>query len=62
VEADHSDMAPLEIYARTPAGKVIVARRKEEKDEELYMVVGRKDASLTDAECKCSNGRLWIER
>lgn len=30
-----------------------MAKRKEEKEEELYLVVGRKDASLTDAECEC---------
>ena len=50
--AKRSESSTEEIYARTPDGKVIVARRKEEKEEELYMVVGRKDASLTDAECE----------
>lgn len=45
------------MYARTSASRFVVAKRfnpeVEEGEKELYMLVGRKDASLTDAECEC---------
>lgn len=64
VQADlRSDPSVLEILARTPSSRFVVAKRArttplskdtEEKatgnGSELYMLVGRKDASLTDAE------------
>ncbi|WVF71198.1 hypothetical protein IAT40_005998 [Kwoniella sp. CBS 6097] len=55
-----SDWTVEEIYTKTPASKLVVAKRiapdgvekqtEHEKTKELYMVVGRKDASLTDAD------------
>ncbi len=59
-----SERSISEIYARTPASKFVVAKRtrttsspnapgdeaKARNGGELYMLVGRKDASLTDAE------------
>jgi hypothetical protein len=38
----------MEIYAKSSTGKVILAKRV--VGGELYLQVGRKDASLTDAE------------
>jgi len=53
-----SDPSVSEMYARTPASKFVIAKRtrtvsQDAKDKihgELYMLVSRKDASLTDAE------------
>lgn len=59
-----------EVYGRTPASKFIIAKKvlpkigrstladtpESSKREEVYMLVGRKDASLTDAERECHAG------
>jgi hypothetical protein len=39
-----------EIYAKSSTGKFLVATKQ--GSEEMYMQVGKKDASLTDAERK----------
>jgi hypothetical protein len=46
VRADRSDTSIHEIYAKSS----VVAKKT--SDEEMHMQVGRKDASLTDAELK----------
>lgn len=43
-----SDPSISEVYARTPASRFVAAKRSGK--EELYMLVGRKDASLVDAD------------
>jgi hypothetical protein len=56
-----------EIYARTGEGQFVVAKRNAvvvnegeqgKMWDEMYMLVGRKDASLTDAERECLEGRM----
>jgi hypothetical protein len=47
-----SDPTVHEIYAKSSTGRFLVAKKTGE--EELYMQIGRKDASLTDAERECS--------
>lgn len=61
-EMIESDLMINEVYAKTPAAKFIVSKRlKDEttrssakigKEEQVHLVIGRKDANLTDAERK----------
>ena len=46
--ADGSDPSIHEIFAKSATGRFLVAKKS--GNEEMYMQVGRKDASLTDAE------------
>jgi len=48
IRADGSDPSIHEIYAKSATGRFLVAKKS--GNEEMYMQVGRKDASLTDAE------------
>lgn len=47
-----SDKSVMEIYAKSSNGKFLIAKRMGEG--EVYLQLGRKDASLTDAERECS--------
>ena len=47
-----SDTAIHELYAKTSGGRFVVAKKSTNGVGELYLQVGRKDASLTDAERK----------
>jgi hypothetical protein len=49
------DSSVHEIYAKSSTGKFLVASKQ--GTEEMYMQVGKKDASLTDAERKSNPDR-----
>jgi hypothetical protein len=48
-----SDKNVIEVYAKSSNGKFLIAKRMGEG--EVYLQLGRKDASLTDAERECSS-------